>query len=78
VKGIRALREKDAQPKGDETMNDLHRLAWAAGMLLLLATTALEVRAWWGTRERRARRRYALVSILNIAAAALLILSKLY
>jgi hypothetical protein len=52
-------------------------IVFTIGVLLVLATTALEFRAWWksqqGTRERRW---YAAVTLLNLLAAALILMGK--
>lgn len=56
---------------------NVKQIAWMIGMLLLLATIAMEVREWWrGTPEASARKRYALMSLLNVAAAMLLVFGK--
>ena len=56
---------------------DAKKNAWVIGMLLLLATIAMEVREWSrGEVELAARKRHALISLLNVAAALLLVIGK--
>lgn len=56
---------------------DAKKIAWMIGMLLLLATIAMEVREWSrGEVELVARKRHALISLLNVAAALLLVIGK--
>lgn len=56
---------------------NLAKLSVMLGILLLLATTALEFRAWWTAQQgMRERRWYAAVTLLNLAAAALILLGQ--
>ncbi|MEP0805708.1 MAG: hypothetical protein HRF47_09475 [Chloroflexota bacterium] len=57
---------------------DLKRTAMVVGIVLVLVTTALEVKAWWqskgGTTESR---KAGWVSVLNVVASILLIAGQL-
>ncbi|HRJ58948.1 MAG TPA: hypothetical protein PLV64_21870 [Anaerolineales bacterium] len=49
----------------------------AISVLLILMTTAVEVRTWWSdVQEPTARKRAAFVSLLNLVAAGLLIFAQ--
>jgi hypothetical protein len=49
----------------------------AISVLLILLTTAVEVRTWWSdVQEPTARKRAAFVSLLNLVAAGLLIFAQ--
>lgn len=53
---------------------DVQKIATVTGALLLMFTIAVEFRVWWSqVQDAAARRRAALVSLLNIIAAVLLI-----
>jgi len=53
---------------------DIKRTAAILGLVLVLITTAVEVEAWWRLPgESAERRRAGWISVLNVAAAILLI-----
>lgn len=57
---------------------DLKRTAMIVGIVLVLITTALEVKAWWQSQGGTAESRKAgWVSVLNVVASILLITGQL-
>jgi hypothetical protein len=57
---------------------DIKRMAMAAGIVLVLVTTAVEISAWQRSQSQPEERRKAgWVSVLNVAAAILLIAGQL-
>ena len=56
---------------------DVKNIVIAISVLLLLLTTAVEVRAWWtAIQDMHTRKRAAFVSLLNLLAIGLLIFAQ--